>query len=172
MINVYLIDILYIKSKVVTCLLSLLEGGIENSENIYKEMIDSLDLTTVRNNMDMIYTEHLPNLKSKNVYEKLECGFLYCILVMTLAPAIDQDQSSMFFENNDAFNYFQSHTGKIEILMDYGQEKQLTRVLFPIPEICQYLRQETKQRFLWNVKRYDMNGIKLYIELMPIVYYI
>jgi hypothetical protein len=59
----------------------------------------------------------------------------------------------MFFENNQAFNYFKSRTGKIEIVMDYGQEKQLTRVLFPIPEICQYLREETKQRFLWNAKR-------------------
>ncbi|CAO0799740.1 unnamed protein product [Mucor circinelloides] len=143
-----------LKSKVVTCLLSLLEGGIENSETIYKEMIESLDLATVKSNMDNIYNENLANLNSKNVYEKLECGFLYAILVMTLAPAIkDQDQSAMFFEKNDAFDYFQSHTGKIEILMDYGQDKQLTRVLFPVPEICQYLRQETKQRFLWNVKR-------------------
>ncbi|KAL0145319.1 hypothetical protein V8B55DRAFT_1460552 [Mucor lusitanicus] len=143
-----------LKSKVVTCLLSLLEGGIENSETIYKEMIESLDLATVKSNMDAIYNENLASLNSKNVYEKLECGFLYAILVMTLAPAIkDQEQSAMFFEKNEAFDYFQSHTGKIEILMDYGQEKQLTRVLFPVPEICQYLRQETKQRFLWNVKR-------------------
>jgi hypothetical protein len=59
----------------------------------------------------------------------------------------------MFFEQNEAFNYFQNHTGKIEILMDYGQEKQLTRVLFPIPEICQFLRKETKNQFLWNVDR-------------------
>ncbi|KAL9543559.1 hypothetical protein MBANPS3_008056 [Mucor bainieri] len=145
-----------LKSKVVTCLLSLLEGGIENSETIYKEMIESLDLATVKNNMDAIYNENLASLNAKNVYEKLECGFLYAILVMTLAPAIkDQEQSAMFFEKNEAFDYFQSHTGKIEILMDYGQEKQLTRVLFPVPEICQYLRQETKQQFLWNVKRIE-----------------
>lgn len=60
----------------------------------------------------------------------------------------------MFLENNDAFKYFQSHTGQIEIVIDYGLEKQLTRVLFPIPEVCQYLREETKQKFLWNVNRY------------------
>lgn len=59
----------------------------------------------------------------------------------------------MFLEDSDAFRYFKSHTGQIEIVMNYGQEMQLTRVLFPIPEICQYLREETKQRFLWNVKR-------------------
>jgi hypothetical protein len=77
---------------VVTCLLSLLEGGIENSETIYREMIDSLDLVTVKSNMDANYTENLDSLQSKHVYEKLECGFLYCILVMTLAPALDQEQ--------------------------------------------------------------------------------
>lgn len=76
----------------VTCLLSLLEGGIENSGTIYGEMIDSLDLITVKNNMDAIYTENFDSLQSKDVYEKLECGFLYCILVMTLAPALDQEQ--------------------------------------------------------------------------------
>lgn len=54
---------------------------------------------------------------------------------------------------NQAFDFFQKNTGKIEVVMDYNQEKQLSRVLFPIPEICKYLREDTKQRFLWNVKR-------------------
>lgn len=76
----------------VICLLSLLEGGMENSETIYREMIDSLDLATVKNNMEIIYKDNLGNLSAKNVFEKLECGFLYCILVMTLAPALDQEQ--------------------------------------------------------------------------------
>ncbi|KAI7903144.1 uncharacterized protein BX663DRAFT_507611 [Cokeromyces recurvatus] len=142
-----------LKSKVLTCLLSLLEGGIENSETIFKEMVDSLDLVVIRDNMETIYKENLGNLKSKNLNERLECGFLYCILIMTLAPALHHEQDALLFENNEAFNYFQSHTGKIEIIMDYGQKKQLTRVLFRIPEICQYLREETKQRFLWTVKR-------------------
>ncbi|KAI8365871.1 hypothetical protein EDC96DRAFT_509091 [Choanephora cucurbitarum] len=139
-----------LKSKVVICLLSLLEGGIENSETLYREMVESLDLSAVKSNMELIYNTNLPNLKS---FEKLECGFLYCILIMTLHPALDPDQAALFLEDNKAFEYFQSHTGKIEILMDYGQEKQLTRVLFPIPEICRFLRKETRQRFLWNAKR-------------------
>jgi hypothetical protein len=60
---------------------------------------------------------------------------------------------TMFYENNQAFAYFQRNTGKIEVVMDYGQEKQLSSVLFPIPEVCKYLRRQTKERFLWNVKR-------------------
>ena len=38
--------------------------------------------------------------------------------------------------------------------MEYSQEKQLSRVLFPIPEICKHLPESTKQGFLWNVRRY------------------
>lgn len=76
----------------VICLLSLLEGGIENSDTIFREMIDSLDLATVKNNMEIIYKENFNSLKSKNVFSKLECGFLYCILIMTLTPALDQEQ--------------------------------------------------------------------------------
>lgn len=74
----------------VICLLSLLEGGIENSETIFREMKDSLDLTTVKSNMEAIYKENKGRLE--NAFEKLECGFLYCILVMTLTPALDPEQ--------------------------------------------------------------------------------
>lgn len=69
-----------------------MEGGIENSEIIYREMIDSLDLAAVRMNMESIYNENLANLDDKDVFEKLECGFLYCILVMTLTEAFEEDQ--------------------------------------------------------------------------------
>lgn len=81
------------------CLLSLLEGGIENSQTIFREMIDSLDLATVKNNMEIIYNDNLNNLNSKKVFEKLECGFLYCILVMTLTPAFDQEQVRVISKN-------------------------------------------------------------------------
>ncbi|KAL0092132.1 IP3 receptor [Phycomyces blakesleeanus] len=141
-----------LKCKVVVCLLSLLEGGIENSDTIFREMAASLDLSIVKRNMNTIYVNNVDNLEHPSVFDKLECGFLYCMLVMTLSPALDETQHSMF-SGNVAFEYFQKNTGKIEVVMDYGQEKQLSRVLFPIPEVCNYLREDTKQRFLWNVKR-------------------
>lgn len=71
-----------------------MEGGVENSEVIYREMIDSLDLAAVKINMENIYNENLANLDDKDVYDKLECGFLYCILVMTLTEAFEEDQVS------------------------------------------------------------------------------
>lgn len=55
-------------------------------------MIDSLDLAAVKTNMENIYNENLANLDTKNVFQKLECGFLYCILVMTLTAAFEEDQ--------------------------------------------------------------------------------
>ncbi|KAI8393697.1 uncharacterized protein BYT42DRAFT_609468 [Radiomyces spectabilis] len=141
-----------LKSKVVICLLSLLEGSMDNSEVIFQAMAQTLDLSTVLSNMNAIYDNNRADLNSPDVFEKLECGFLYCMLMMTLWPALDEDQRSLI-DQSAAFNYFQRHTGKIEVVMDYGQDKQLMRVLFPIPEVCKYLRDSTKQRFLWNVKR-------------------
>ncbi|ORZ24144.1 hypothetical protein BCR42DRAFT_402338 [Absidia repens] len=141
-----------LKSKVVVCLLSLLEGGIENSDTIFREMTASLDLETIVSNMEDIYNANLHYLNSPKAFTKLEGGFLYCMLVMTLYPALEDSQRTIV-DGNSAFDYFQRNTGKIEVIMDYGQEKQLSRVLFPIPEICKYFREETKQRFLWNVKR-------------------
>ncbi|KAI8089424.1 uncharacterized protein BX664DRAFT_134002 [Halteromyces radiatus] len=141
-----------LKTKVVVCLLSLLEGGIENSDTIFREMTASIDLATVVGNMDTIYNANRHQLDSPKAFTKLESGFLYCMLVMTLYPALDESQLALV-DGNEAFDYFQRNTGKIEVIMDYGQEKQLSRVLFPIPEICKYFREETKQRFLWNVKR-------------------
>ena len=155
------------------CLLSLLEGGIDNSETIFREMAASLDLNVVIQNMNAIYDKNADQLDSPDAYEKLDCGFQYCMLLMTLWPALDESQVNIDFWNsikismtnviskhtlldgNRAFEFFQSHTGKIEVVMDYNQEKQLSRVLFPIPEVCKYLRKDAKQRFLWNVKRYD-----------------
>ncbi|CAO3631734.1 unnamed protein product [Cunninghamella blakesleeana] len=141
-----------LKNKVVICLLSLLEGGIDKSETIFREMAGSLDLKTVIINMDKVFNTYRGQLSSPNTFPKLEGGFLYCMLIMTLYPALDDAQLATI-DGNNAYEYFQRHTGKIEVVMEIDQEKHLSRVLFPIPEICKYLREETKQRFLWNVKR-------------------
>ncbi|KAI9249172.1 hypothetical protein BDA99DRAFT_575816 [Phascolomyces articulosus] len=160
-----------LKSKVVICLLSLLEGGIDNSETIFREMAASLDLNVVIQNMNAIYDKNADQLDSPDAYEKLDCGFQYCMLLMTLWPALDEGQHTLL-DGNRAFEFFQSHTGKIEVVMDYNQEKQLSRVLFPIPEVCKYLREDTKQRFLWNVKRDSPSAkIEHFVQLSSNIIY-
>ncbi|ORX46527.1 hypothetical protein DM01DRAFT_321913 [Hesseltinella vesiculosa] len=160
-----------VKSKVVICLLSLLEGGIENSETIFREMASTLDLATVVNNMNTIYQANLQYIDSPDAYTKMESGFLYCMLIMTLSPALDAQQRKLLIDN-DAYHYFQNNTGKIEVVMEYGQEKQLSRVLFPIPDVCKYFREDTKERFLWNVKR-DSPSTKIedFVEQSSIMIY-
>ncbi|KAI9493708.1 hypothetical protein BDB00DRAFT_822221 [Zychaea mexicana] len=160
-----------LKSKVAICLLSLLEGGIDNSETIFREMAASLDLNVVVQNMNAIYDKNADQLESPDAYEKLDCGFQYCILLMTLWPALDESQR-ILLDGNRAFEFFQSHTGKIEVVMDYNQEKQLSRVLFPIPEVCKYLREDTKQRFLWSVKRDSPSAkIENFVQLSDNIIY-
>lgn len=74
------------------CLLSLLEGGIENSDTIFREMTASLNLQTIVGNMETIYTMNRSYLDSPNAFTRLEGGFLYCMLIMTLYPALDDAQ--------------------------------------------------------------------------------
>lgn len=77
-----------------TCLLSLLEGGIENSESIFREMSGSLDLSVIVHNMNAIYDKNADQINAPHAYEKLNSGFQYCILLMTLWPALDENQVS------------------------------------------------------------------------------
>ena len=70
----------------------MLEGGIDNSDTIFREMAASLDLNVVIQNMNAIYDKNADQLESPDAYEKLDCGFQYCMLLMTLWPALDENQ--------------------------------------------------------------------------------
>lgn len=83
-----------------TCLLSLLEGGIENSESIFREMSGSLDLSVIVHNMNAIYDKNADQINSPHAYEKLNSGFQYCILLMTLWPALDENQVRLDGKSN------------------------------------------------------------------------
>lgn len=90
--NGQLLTLFFYQSKVMICLLSLLEGGMDNSEMIFREMAASLDLSVVIRNMSLTYDSNVDHLNSSGVYEKLECGFQYCMLLMTLWPALPENQ--------------------------------------------------------------------------------
>ncbi|KAJ3091045.1 hypothetical protein HK102_001865 [Quaeritorhiza haematococci] len=88
----------------------------------------------------------------------MEFGYLLCMLIITLKPMMTEEQRTQCQESR-SFNWFRERTGRIEILREHSSgEKRLYMVLFPIPEICHYLRADTKQRFLWSRKRDTANN--------------
>ncbi|KAK9721473.1 hypothetical protein K7432_003395 [Basidiobolus ranarum] len=147
-----------LKGKAVLCLLSLLEGGNIEAKSIFREMANTLDLDTINRNLRNLFEQ------SKNVTWKpgkqsaIDSGFLYCMLIMTLFPALTKEQQYRF-QNEPAFTFFKRNTGQIEILRELSPgDKRVVPVLFPIPEVCRYLREDTKEHFLWNVKRDSADG--------------
>ena len=54
-----------------------------------------------------------------------------------------------------ALDYYATHTGQIEIVR---QDRTLEQIVFPIPEICGYLTEETRQRVYLTAERDDQNS--------------
>ncbi|KAK7867408.1 hypothetical protein R5R35_003837 [Gryllus longicercus] len=56
---------------------------------------------------------------------------------------------------NQALQYYASHTAQIEIVR---QDRTLEQIVFPIPEICEYLTPDTKFRVLNTAERDDQGS--------------
>ena len=84
----------------------------------------------------------------------LTAGFQFSMLIHTLLHYMTSEQHSMVHKSK-AFQWFKSKTGRIEIHREIpgAGQKRLYAILFPIPEICQYMRDDAKRRFLWMHKR-------------------
>ena len=57
----------------------------------------------------------------------------------------------------EAFSFYRSHTAQIEVLRS---DRNLEQIVFPIPEICEYLTEETKIK-VRNTAERDDQGSKL-----------
>lgn len=58
-----------------------------------------------------------------------------------------------------ALRYYESHTAQIEIVRD-ERTRQIERVVFPVPQICEHLTQETKSN-VYNNTEQDERGWKV-----------
>jgi len=54
-----------------------------------------------------------------------------------------------------ALDYYAKHTGQIEIVR---HDRTLEQIVFPIPEICEYLTEETRHRVYMTAERDDQNS--------------
>lgn len=54
-----------------------------------------------------------------------------------------------------ALDYYSQHTGQIEVVRS---DRTLEQIVFPIPEICEYLTEETKQRVFVTAERDDQHS--------------
>ena len=52
----------------------------------------------------------------------------------------------------DALRFYNSHTSQIEVVR---HDRTLEQIVFPIPEICEYLTEDTKLKLFTNAERDD-----------------
>lgn len=71
-----------------------------------------------------------------------------------------------------ALKYYSEHTGQIEVVRS---DRTMEQIVFPIPEICEYLTDKTKHRVFVTAERDDQNSKvtdffhqheKLYAEML------
>ena len=58
-------------------------------------------------------------------------------------------------QTDAALEYYATHTGQIEIVR---HDRTLEQIVFPVPEICGYLTDETKHRVYVTSERDDQNS--------------
>jgi len=56
---------------------------------------------------------------------------------------------------DSALDYYATHTAQIEIVR---HDRTLEQIVFPIPEICEYLTEETRHRVYMTAERDDQNS--------------
>ena len=54
-----------------------------------------------------------------------------------------------------ALDYYSQHTGQIEVVRS---DRTMEQIVFPIPEICEYLTTETMHRVFVTAERDDQNS--------------
>ena len=55
----------------------------------------------------------------------------------------------------EALRYYSSHTAQIEVVR---HDRTMEQIVFPIPEVCEYLTEDTKIKILTNAERDDQGS--------------
>ncbi|XP_065090609.1 inositol 1,4,5-trisphosphate receptor isoform X2 [Ochlerotatus camptorhynchus] len=74
---------------------------------------------------------------------------------ITIPPPVPASTSKANTKMNQALLFYQTHTAQIEIVR---HDRTLEQIVFPIPEICEYLTKDTKVRVLNTAERDDQGS--------------
>jgi len=154
-----------VKEKTITLLISLLEGV--SSRKTFLHFGDVLEFDVLKKRMGYVYRKCMVDSEldgsvvcdAKQVPEDIYFGdlneaFGIFMLMATLAVHSDTAKAAVNPQNYSkqdkvAVEFFTQNSGSIEIKW----EEKLERIYFPIPPICAYLTEASRQRVLWGVNR-------------------
>ncbi|XP_057662060.1 inositol 1,4,5-trisphosphate receptor isoform X4 [Diorhabda carinulata] len=156
--------VLELKNNASKLLLAIMEsrGDSENAERILSNMVPKQLVDVACNAFHQEDENNDPNGSERDdMVSPREVGHNIWILCHQLAQH-NKDLATLLkpSETGDqktqkAVDYYASHTAQIEIVR---QDRTLEQIVFPIPEICEYLTDDTKFRVLNTAERDDQGS--------------
>lgn len=156
--------VLELKNNASKLLLAIMEsrGDSENAERILSNMIPKQLVDVACNAFHQEDENNDSNDSDRdNMVSPREVGHNIWILCHQLAQH-NKDLATLLKpsetgnqKTQKAVDYYASHTAQIEIVR---QDRTLEQIVFPIPEICEYLTDDTKCRVLNTAERDDQGS--------------
>eukprot|EP00092_Neocalanus_flemingeri_P012650 GFUD01013633.1.p1 GENE.GFUD01013633.1~~GFUD01013633.1.p1 ORF type:complete len:2696 (-),score=487.89 GFUD01013633.1:214-8301(-) len=158
-----------LKNNASKLLLAIMESRTSESENVAEKIIYNLNPKQLIEVACKLYHQDTleedgdddPNDSEDTVSPKTVGHNIY-ILCHQLA-LYNKDISNLLQANVetmdpktvDALNFYSSHTAQIEVVR---HDRSLEQIVFPIPEICEYLTDETKRKVYLHAERDDQGS--------------
>ena len=93
-----------------------------------------------------------PKVVGHNIYILCHQLALYNKEIGTL---LKPNKDTMDAKSLDALRFYNTHTAQIEVVR---HDRTLEQIVFPIPEICEYITDETKSKVFFNAERDDQGS--------------
>jgi hypothetical protein len=84
-----------------------------------------------------------------------EVGHNVFILAHQLAKYNKELSMLLKLKDSEALVYYSGHTAQIEIIRE---DRAMEQIVFPVPNICEYLTKETKQRIFLSTEKDEQNS--------------
>ncbi|KAK3103047.1 hypothetical protein FSP39_016030 [Pinctada imbricata] len=155
--------VLELKNNASKCLLAIMESrhDSENAERILYNMTPKLLVDIAKNAFHQEASIDDEEEEEEREASPKTVGHNIYILATQLSQH-NEALSIMLKPSGDlwgdqALEYYEKHTAQIEIVR---QDRTMEKIVFPIPEICEYLTEETKTRVYHTTDR-DEQGSKV-----------
>ena len=161
--------VLELKNNASKLLLAIMESRTSDSENVAEKIIYNLnpkqllDVACKAYHQESLDEEDDDLTDGDEVVSPKVVGHNVYILIHQLA-LYNKDIGDLLRPNphepidskvTEALNYYRSHTAQIEVIRG---DRNLEQIVFPIPEICEYLTEETKSKVRANAERDDQGS--------------
>ncbi|RXN34350.1 inositol 1,4,5-trisphosphate receptor type 1 isoform X5 [Labeo rohita] len=161
--------VLELKNNASKLLLAIMESrhDSENAERILynmrpKELVEVIKKAYMQGEIEVEHTDDDENGEEEHAASPRNVGHNIYILAHQLARHNKELQAMLkpggtYGEGDEALEFYAKHTAQIEIVR---LDRTMEQIVFPVPNICEFLTQESKLRVYYTTER-DEQGSKI-----------